>query len=200
MNKIIDYIVNMLPYMLIALPIIVIVRAIFVSNFKKKDIKTTFWHEIGIVLFAIFLVGLASQTIIPKFEFGVGGFNIVNHNLENKINLIPGQVFVDTWRECVVNGYWNYLIINFIGNICMFVPIGFCIPLLWKGMSFKKTALIGLAISLFIELCQIPQARGTDIDDLWLNTLGAVLGYILYIAVLHFLKESFVLKFKIKKM
>ena len=42
MNKIIDYIVNMLPYMLIALPIIVIVRAIFVSNFKKKILKQPF--------------------------------------------------------------------------------------------------------------------------------------------------------------
>lgn len=175
MSRIMDYILNMLPYMLIALPIIIIIRVISVSMFKKKGIKTSLWHEIGIVVFVIFLVGLASQTIIPKIEFGVSGLNIVNHNLESKINLILGQVFVDTWRECVVNGYWNYFIINFVGNICMFIPIGFCVPLLWNGMLFWKTTLIGFGTSLFIELCQITQVRGSDVDDLWLNTLGVCL-------------------------
>ncbi len=198
MSRIMDYILNMLPYMLISLPIIIIVRVIFVSAFKKKGIRTSQWHEIGLVLFAIFLVGLASQTIIPKIEFGVGGLNIVNHNLESKINLIPGQVFVDTWKECVVNGYWNYLIINFIGNICMFVPIGFCIPLLWNGMSFWKTTLIGFGTSLFIELCQISQVRGSDVDDLWLNTLGVVIGYVLFQGFKRLSKELD-LKFKVKR-
>ncbi len=198
MSKIISYILNMLPYMLIALPIIIIVRVIAVSVFKKKGIKTSLWHEIAIVLFAIFLAGLASQTIIPKIEFGVGGLNIVNHNLESKINLIPGQVFVDTWKECVVNGYWNYFIINFIGNICMFIPIGFCVPLLWNRMSFGKTTLIGFGTSLFIELCQIPQVRGSDVDDLWLNTLGVVIGYVLFQGFKQLSKELD-LKFKVKR-
>jgi len=198
MSRIMDYILNMLPYMLISLPIIIVVRVIAVSMFKKKGIKTSQWHEIGLVLFAVFLVGLASQTIIPKIEFGVVGLNIVNHNLESKINLMPGQVFVDTWRECVINGYWNYLIINFIGNICMFVPIGFCIPLLWNGMLFWKTTLIGLGTSLFIELCQIPQVRGSDVDDLWLNTLGVVIGYVLFQGFKRLSKELD-LKFKVKR-
>lgn len=198
MSRIMDYILNMLPYMLISLPIIIVVRVIAVSVFKKKGIKTSQWHETGLVLFAVFLVGLASQTIIPKIEFGVGGLNIVNHNLESKINLIPGQVFVDTWRECVINGYWNYLIINFIGNICMFVPIGFCIPLLWNGILFWKTTLIGLGTSLFIELCQIPQVRGSDVDDLWLNTLGVVIGYVLFQGFKRLSKELD-LKFKVKR-
>lgn len=198
MSRIMDYILNMLPYMLISLPIIIVVRVIAVSMFKKKGIKTSQWHEIGLVLYAVFLVGLASQTIIPKIEFGVVGLNIVNHNLESKINLMPGQVFVDTWRECVINGYWNYLIINFIGNICMFVPIGFCVPLLWNSMSLRKTALIGLASSLFIELCQILQVRGSDVDDLWLNTLGVVIGYVLFKSFKRLSKELD-LKFKVKR-
>lgn len=198
MSRIMDYILNMLPYMLIALPIIIIIRVISVSMFKKKGIKTSLWHEIGIVVFVIFLVGLASQTIIPKIEFGVGGLNIVNHNLESKINLILGQVFVDTWRECVVNGYWNYFIINFVGNICMFIPIGFCVPLLWNGMLFWKTTLIGFGTSLFIELCQITQVRGSDVDDLWLNTLGVVIGYVLFLGFKRLSKELD-LKFKVKR-
>ena len=49
--------------------------------------------------------------------------------------------------------------------------------LLWKGESLKKAGLAGFFFSLTVEICQLPQARGTDIDDLWLNTLGAILGY-----------------------
>ena len=36
-------------------------------------------------------------------------------------------------------------------------------------------------MSLCIELLQLPQARGTDIDDLWLNVIGAFIGYWAYI-------------------
>ena len=35
-------------------------------------------------------------------------------------------------------------------------------------------------MSLCIELLQLPQARGTDIDDLWLNVIGAFIGYWVY--------------------
>ncbi len=41
----------------------------------------------------------------------------------------------------------------------------------------KKVLIVS---SLFIEICQFPQARGTDIDDLWINTLGAIIGYAMY--------------------
>lgn len=67
-----------------------------------------------------------------------------------------------------------------MGNIGLFVPIGFGVPLLWKKISLKKIIIIAATVSLFIELCQFPQARGTDIDDIWINTLGALLGYFIY--------------------
>lgn len=196
MNRIFEYVLNMLPYMLVALPVVIIFR-IFAYGFRKKrDYKTTIWHELGVCLFVIFLVGLASQTIIPKLDFGVGGMGITNGNLRGEINLIPGKVFVDTWRDSFVGGYWTYFLINFIGNICLFIPIGFCVPLLWNKSSFRKTVLIGFLVSLFIEVCQFPQARGTDVDDLWINTLGAVIGYLLYVGVAR-LASEFALKFRI---
>ena len=62
----------------------------------------------------------------------------------------------------------------------MFVPIGLFLPMLCPKCSFGKTLLAGLGISLLIELCQIPLGRGVDIDDLWLNALGAAAGYALF--------------------
>ena len=65
------------------------------------------------------------------------------------------------------------------GNIIMFMPIGFFTALLWK-LSNKKVIAIGFFFSLLIESCQLFLTRGTDIDDLILNTIGTILGLLLY--------------------
>ena len=94
-------------------------------------------------------------------------------------NLIPFLVFVETFNEVFVNGNINYFLINFVGNIVMFIPFGLFIPLLWKT-SGKKTVFIGFCVSLFVEISQLFLTRGTDIDDLMLNTTGVLLGLLLY--------------------
>jgi glycopeptide antibiotics resistance protein len=165
--------------MIVSVPFIVLFRAIAIAGFKKKGMKLNWYHEIGVLVFLLVTVGIASQTAIPKLQFGGSNF-IINGNLSGGINLIPGMVFIDTYRECIENGYLMYFIINFIGNICLFAPLGFLIPLMWNKITLKKTALIALSASLLIELAQLPQARGTDIDDLWINLLGAVIGYAVY--------------------
>ena len=80
--------------------------------------------------------------------------------------------------------------INFLGNIIMFMPIGFCIPLLWN-LSNKKIILIGFYISFSIEFCQLFLARGTDIDDLILNTLGTILGLLVFKGISKAFKKQF---------
>ena len=179
MEQIIRYVLSMLPYMLISLPAIIVwrVAAIFLMN--RKGAKTTVLHEIGLLLFALFLVGLASQTVIPKLEFTQNGIGIVGGTLpaSSRINLIPFRVFTEAFRD----HYANYFLINFWGNIIMFVPIGFFIPLLWENVSIKRTLLIGFSASFFIETCQLLLARATDVDDLWLNTLGVLLGSLVYL-------------------
>lgn len=198
MSKLFGYLFNMIPYMLCSLPVIVLARMIAASARKKVHRQTTAYHEIGLCFFILFLVGLASQTMIPKLEFGSGSVGIVDGNLTGKINLIPGQVFIDIYHEWFQNGYSLYFVINFVGNILLFFPIGFCIPLLWNRITFKKVLLIAVGSSLFIEICQLPQARGTDIDDVWINTLGACIGYTLYRWLEKRLKGLF-FKFKISK-
>ncbi len=197
MSKIIDYILNMLPYMLVSFPLIFLIRLIIVSV-KGLGKRTTLWHEIGIQIFFLFLVGLASQTIIPALEIRAHGIGIILSAPVGGVNLIPGKVFYDIWYEGTVHGYWMYFIINFLGNICMFIPIGFGLNLLWREQTLLKTALIGLGISLFIEICQFPQNRHSDIDDLWLNTLGAIIGYLIY-KLLNNVMQKFFDKFKTRR-
>ena len=174
LTAILGYIQEMLPYMIIALPIIMIYR--FIYNKIRKFEKPNLLHEIGVVTFCLFMIALFSQTIMTRFYTGP----VVTRSFSN-INLVPFRVFQDNYYAITELNYWQPFIINFSGNICIFMPIGFLIPLLWdKFNRFWKVTLISLATSLFIEVTQLSQARSSDIDDLWLNTLGGMLGYGFY--------------------
>lgn len=66
-------------------------------------------------------------------------------------------------------------------NVVLFLPLGFSIPLVWKRVDRAFTiGAMGFSFSLAIELSQLLNHRATDIDDLILNTLGALLGFALY--------------------
>lgn len=163
--------------MLLSVPFYILTRFIIL---KKNKTAKNWLHEIGLLIFVMYCVGVASQTFIPKIEFGNTKLFLVNQNVFGEINLIPGKVLVDSYYEVIYNYNYLYFIVNVIGNISLFVPIGFLIPTLWKNVSLKHILIIALSSSLCIELLQLPQARGTDIDDLWLNIIGAFIGHWAY--------------------
>ena len=70
---------------------------------------------------------------------------------------------------------------NTILNIILFIPLGIMLPFLWKKYnSLRATLIFGFCMSLAIELLQIFTYRATDINDLIVNTVGAVLGYFVF--------------------
>lgn len=115
-----------------------------------------------LVLFALYLAVMLSVTGVPS---------VYHWTWDPAVNLIP---FAD-----IVNSPGSYLK-NSALNCLLFLPLGFFLPLLWPEFrSGKRTFLLGLGVSLVIELLQLFSFRFTDIDDLILNTLGAVLGFLL---------------------
>ena len=68
---------------------------------------------------------------------------------------------------------------NVVGNVALFFPFGFFIPALFRRVRpFHRCALLSLATSLIIEACQYEFAeRIFDVDDILLNTLGAIIGW-----------------------
>lgn len=95
-----------------------------------------------------------------------------------KVNLVPFvNLFVyESRRE---------LLLNVMGNTAMFIPSGIVLPIVFKKLdSFWKVLLAGAALSLIIELLQLPFfERTSDADDLILNTLGVAIGYAIYALV-----------------
>ena len=70
---------------------------------------------------------------------------------------------------------------NFIGNIILFIPVGVLFPLTGDEHKCVKTGFVALCFSIIIEIIQLVSHRGYfEIDDLILNTLGAVMGYGIY--------------------
>ena len=92
------------------------------------------------------------------------------------INLMPIVHLFD-----VYDGW----LINIIGNITMFIPVGLVWPFCFKKLdTIGKTVLVGAGFSLFIEITQLPfYDRCSDIDDLILNTTGILIGALIYFCI-----------------
>lgn len=101
-----------------------------------------------------------------------------------RLNLIPFVNLMDynVLREAKL---------NLIGNLAMFIPVGIIWPAVFKALNTHIRALAaGIGFSLCIEILQLPFFdRVTDIDDLILNSLGFLTGYLIWLLI-KFLKQK----------
>lgn len=136
-------------------------------------LKNSFPNLVGkaILCYCIFII-FSLTGVSP-----ISGFHL-------KISLKDIQIipFNDIFR--ILNGNKYVAIKNIGGNIALFMPLGFLLPLLWKEYrSIGKTIFFGIKISLLIELSQLFLVRSTDINDVILNAFGTLLGYLSYLLV-----------------
>lgn len=70
---------------------------------------------------------------------------------------------------------------NLLGNILIFVPYGFFISMASSSRGFFKTFFCSMGLSLAVEIVQLITRVGSfDVDDILLNTIGGVIGYIIF--------------------
>ena len=105
-----------------------------------------------------------------------------------RIQLVP-LYFIDGLYGMYYNNgldwfFWNSVKLSFY-NLIMLVPLGIYLSVLFKFKSILKSLLIVLAVSLTIETFQLifgflglVRGRGFNVDDLILNTLGGLLGFV----------------------
>ena len=72
---------------------------------------------------------------------------------------------------------------NILGNIMLFVPYGFLASYLLKNKKFSVIMILTIIASLTIETVQYYIGRVFDIDDIILNLLGGILGFLIYIGI-----------------
>ena len=84
------------------------------------------------------------------------------------VNLIPFQDFTSSNIE------------GMILNAVMFAPLGFLLPAYFQRYrQWNHTLFAGIATSLTAELIQLFTLRATYVDDLIMNTLGTLVGFLL---------------------
>lgn len=96
-------------------------------------------------------------------------------------NLVPFREikrFITYYRVLGV----ETVLLNIAGNVAAFIPFGIFLPIFSKRCRyFWFTAFYSLELSLFVELLQLITKVGSfDVDDLILNTIGGMLGYLVY--------------------
>lgn len=68
-----------------------------------------------------------------------------------------------------------------IVNISMFVPVGLLLCTIFKKISWRQVLIVGSGISFSIEILQYVFNKGfSEFDDVFHNTLGCMVGYLLY--------------------
>lgn len=98
-----------------------------------------------------------------------------SHFLEMNLQLFSG--YIDAWKKYSLRDLQNCIF-----NILMFVPLGIFLPLLFsKFKAFKWLFLVVVCATLSIETYQTLTGAGIfELDDLFNNSLGGVMGYQLY--------------------
>ena len=166
--------------MLLTMPLWLLLRTLWQV---RKEQSPRWGRELLLALFVLFLLGLASQTLgghppvdltdpaalwaraMQRWQQGWG------------INRTPGA----TIEAMLEKGSRSQKLINLAGNVLIFVPMGFLPPLLWKRWRQLWAAVpLCAGVSLLIEFLQLFLGRSVDVDDLILNTLGGLMGYILF--------------------
>lgn len=195
-----EYVLQMLPCMAAALVLFFLLQPGRLRRLARLGLSSGPWREGGLLLFVMFAAGLAALTLFPAcfwtrehwqgvWEGTQPVFPPVELLVQHRtLQLEPFQEIFRAFR-----GPWVMFLM--LANIGIFSPVGFFTALLWRKPRWWKSLLAGFCSSVTIEFIQFFIGRRTDIDDVILNTAGALAGFWIF-CLLQALCSSFTEKFQ----
>lgn len=208
-SDVLQYVVQMVPMCLLALVVFLIVKPARLGRLKAHGLVSGTLREITLCLFLLFCAGLAALTLFPAniwsyvISFGRGWYDGASffsfyptwEQTMNGLDYLPNMLtpFQEIRRALGHMSYWGLFML--LGNIIMFMPIGFFPALLWRKWRWWKSLLTGFCSSTVIEFIQFFIGRSTDIDDVILNTAGALAGFWVF-CLLRAIAPNFTEKFQ----
>lgn len=146
----------------------------FISKHKKSIwilCWILFWVYIGALVYFLFFAEMLGRAGEPR------GYHY---------NLIP---FKEIRRFLVYHEQLGIMAVflNLAGNIMIFMPFGFLLPIMSRKLrGFFRVTFLGFELSLAVEAVQLVSKTGScDVDDMILNTIGAMFGFLIYSAIQH---------------
>lgn len=140
-------------------------------------IKNTTKHQkAGWVLFILYLLLLAYFLFFSE-SFGRGSHADSGYAY-NLVLFKEIRRFIIYRKKLGMEAF----LLNIVGNVVGFMPFGFFLPVISRrSRHWYNTLLLSFSFSLCIEVTQLVFKVGSfDVDDMVLNTLGGLLGFILY--------------------
>ena len=141
---------------------------------RRRSIKSV----AGVWIFAFYLILILMLTTFRDTYFPWQP----NLNFSRPLSDVNLIFMKETWKMIYAPSRLDFFY-NSFGNVLCFVPFGILFPIVFsKKESFLKTTISGMFLSIGIETLQFLLMTGvSDIDDVFFNTCGAILGYLIYI-------------------
>ncbi len=167
-------------------------------NEIKTDKKETILKTVCYIIFMLYLMCL-TKIILFKYSSSIDVIeNIFKGELNGfrSINIIPLNSIID-FIKIISEGYFTRGFNNIIGNIFVFVPLGYFLTMLFKKTKkLRYTILFSLIFSLIYESLQYFLYLGSaDIDDIILNLLGAIIGFVFYKVIERYTREKLYIQY-----
>lgn len=154
----------------------------------KRSEARNLARVIGSILMCVYLIVLFYLVFFSEM-FGRHTVHI------NEYNLLPFHTIGNfiKYHESVSTASF---LANIIGNVVAFMPFGIILPIILRTKKHKYyiqwVFFWAFILSLAIEITQYLMAVGAfDVDDLILNTGGAILGYFIYLLIRVEYKKAF---------
>ena len=155
-----DAIKDIWPMLTIFLVVIISIRLMYIHNSSEKFVFYKEFFNMLFIIYALILFQLLTNTEM---------------NVSSGINIVP---FTEILRYEVGS---TQFYLNVIGNILVFLPFGYFVSSYIKATKVSHILLVTLITSFTIEFVQHYIGRSFDIDDILLNVIGSIIGFLLYI-------------------
>ena len=140
---------------------------------KKISLPSKILVFVLFILYMIVLTGLLLFSFRAPAAILSAGFD--PGSINNVVNLTPLKTIRLYMRN--IN---TISVVNLLGNILVFLPAGFFTGFFFRQGKFVFCAIITALVSLIFESLQIFLSVGRfDVDDILLNTIGGILGFII---------------------
>ncbi|BAQ57462.1 conserved hypothetical protein [Lactobacillus acetotolerans] len=155
--------------------IFVVLRLIWLLFVRRRR---TIRSEAMLWLFAFYIILVLMLTTFRDTYFP---WQLTFH-FDRPLSDINLVFMKETWKMFYAQSRVDF-IYNSFGNVLCFIPIGLLTPIVFsKKQTFWRVILFGIIFSVIIEGMQFLLETGvSDIDDVFFNTCGTILGYLLYL-------------------
>ncbi len=139
-----------------------------------KTKRTPWMAACALIVYGAILIRVVVFKAIPTIRIGHLKFRVAGPHT-GPANFVPFKTIAPQ-----LSGRGNHWVdmVNLMGNILPFMPIGFLAALVFSSFSWWNALVLGVLTGLSFEVMEAVFRVGIfDVDDIMLNALGVVLGY-----------------------